>query len=46
MLLVIVKLFNLDVEGILLQLELLSLLAKDLASDLGLQAVHSLLEQD
>ena len=43
---VVVKLFDLGVQGILLQFELLGLLTEDFSADLGLQAKHVLLEEN
>lgn len=45
MLFVVVELLNLSVEGVLLKLELLRLLTKNLCLDLFLQIVHVLFEE-
>ena len=44
--LVLLKLLDLGVQRVLLELKALGLLPEDRGSDLGLEAVHGLLEED
>lgn len=46
MLLIVIELLNLEIELVLLKLELLGLVCQDLLLDLGLEAVHGLLEKN